>query len=564
MKSRLRALATAASAVVLAGGVALVAASPASAAPTTPPWQPEAGTFANGTLSFYDGSGNPITSGSITDSPFAAYIQGSVAGRAGDKIASAYFYTPNSSLAPGAWSGELIGSTTYPNASAPSALASSSLPLETGASGDLSVAGYISDIPNTDSTAGYGGVYEVRVKTTAAGVAGTSLWQVADILVSGSTWQVVYPTQTQTATTTTLTANPSSASTGDSVTLTAAVSPATAGTVQFKDGATALGSPVTVSSGTATTTTTFSTAGTHSLTADFTPTSSSFAASQGTLSYVVGAAAATPTTTALGVSPTSGPAFSPVTITATISPSAAAGTVQFLDGASNLGSVMVSSGSASLTYSLFAQGTHSLTAVFTPANTALFTGSTSAAVTFVASAATGPTPANANVQAEADPGQLTITTPYSSGSPLDIGHLTRNAASNALTTSAVFGSTSTPIQVTDTRAGDLPWTAYVQTTDFSSGGSAINGQNLGLTGLQYVETPGNALSHTTVQTFDNPAAQAVSVTDAGTLGLKGLPHKFASAAAGDGTIGLFGTLTLNAPTSTLAGTYAATLTFTVG
>lgn len=561
MKLSRRALAGAVTLVI--GAAYLSTANPASAA-TAPPWQPEASTFATGTLSFFDSSGAQITGGSTTASPFAAYVQGSQTARAGDTVANLYFYTPNSTLAPGAWTGALIGSTSYPNSTAPSALASSSLPLESGQAGDESLATYIAATPNNDTTAGYANAYEIRVKTTKPGTAGASLWEVADIAVSGSTWTQVYPSVTSTATTTTLTAAPTSGTAGAAVTLTATISPAAPGTVQFTDGGATLGAPVTVSGGTASTTVSFSTTGTHNLTAAFTSSSASFANSQGTLAYSVGAAPATPTTTALGVNPTSGPAYSPVTLTATTTPTAASGTVQFFDGTTSLGSASVSGGTASITYSLFAQGAHSLTATFTPSDLTAYTASSSPAVSFSASAPTGPTPSNANLQAEADAGQLTITTPYTTGAPLDLGHLQRNANSTSLSTSAVFGSSATPIQVTDTRAGNLPWTAYAQTTDFTSGSNTINGENLGFTNIQYVETAGNALSHTNVSIFDIPAALAVSTTDPGSSGLKGSPHKFAATVAGDGTIGFFGTLTLTAPTSTLAGTYVAVITFTVG
>ncbi|MGD0098479.1 MAG: Ig-like domain repeat protein, partial [Terracidiphilus sp.] len=74
-------------------------------------------------------------------------------------------------------------------------------------------------------------------------------------------------TTTLTATTTTLTSSATSVATGTSVTLTASVSPTTAtGTVTFMDGATSLGTG-TLSSGKATLATSFSTAGTHSITA---------------------------------------------------------------------------------------------------------------------------------------------------------------------------------------------------------------------------------------------------------------------------------------------------------
>jgi hypothetical protein len=73
-------------------------------------------------------------------------------------------------------------------------------------------------------------------------------------------------------TTTTLTTSPASpVDPGTKMTLSAAVGPdAAAGTVQFKAGANNIGRPVTVSGGTASTTTTLA-PGTQSLTAVFTP-----------------------------------------------------------------------------------------------------------------------------------------------------------------------------------------------------------------------------------------------------------------------------------------------------
>jgi subtilisin family serine protease len=86
---------------------------------------------------------------------------------------------------------------------------------------------------------------------------------------------------------------------------------------------------------------------------------------------------ATPTTTALAVegTPFEG---SEHTLVATVSPAEATGTVQFLDGATELGTAPVSGGTARLTTSLSA-GPHALQAVFTP-DTAAFTGSTSEVV----------------------------------------------------------------------------------------------------------------------------------------------------------------------------------------
>jgi Big-like domain-containing protein len=197
-------------------------------------------------------------------------------------------------------------------------------------------------------------------------------------------------------TTTQLTANPTSPTTaGTSVTFTATVSPSSAaGSMQFMDGTNALGSPVTVSSGSATSAaiTTLSTT-THSITAVFTPTdSAAFTSSTSDpLSYVVNAAGTSPTqtsttVTASPVSPTT--SGTSVTFTATVTPSAAAGTVQFMDGTSALGSpVTVSSGTAtSAAVTTLSTATHSITAVFTPTNSALYTTSTSTALSYVINA----------------------------------------------------------------------------------------------------------------------------------------------------------------------------------
>jgi hypothetical protein len=94
------------------------------------------------------------------------------------------------------------------------------------------------------------------------------------------------------STTTSLTASPSPAQVGQTVTLTATVSPSSAaGTVQFEVGGTAIGSPATVTSGVASTTTTFAAAGAEDLSAVFTPTdSTAFGSSTGTASLTVSTA----------------------------------------------------------------------------------------------------------------------------------------------------------------------------------------------------------------------------------------------------------------------------------
>jgi hypothetical protein len=91
-----------------------------------------------------------------------------------------------------------------------------------------------------------------------------------------------------------------------------------------------------------------------------------------------GASQTSTTTTAVSSLPTSTFGQS-VTFTASVSPSAATGAVQFFDGGASLGTVALSGGSASLTTASLTTGSHSITASY--GGDATFAGSTSAAIT---------------------------------------------------------------------------------------------------------------------------------------------------------------------------------------
>ena len=358
-------------------------------AATPPTFEPDPQSV--GAVSLYNAAGSQITSGSVTDSPLAAYYAGSGGGIvAGDNKANIVYATPQDGVATASWtttetwtSTQLFGSTiVYPGS-----LAGTTHAVVKGASTDGAFSVHITDFPNASTL--NPGIYQIRLYTTQAGGGGNDKYYSSDILVSGTTWTQVYPAPVAgpTATTTTLAVSPASPQvSGTSVTLTATVAPAAAGTVQFKDGASNVGSPVTVAAGTASTTTSTLTVGTHSLTALFTPTNpTAFAASTSAAkTYVITAPAATPTTTALGITPAS-----PITVgtgstlTATVAPSSAAGSVQFLDGATPIGApVNVGAGTATET-TTFTTNTHLVKAVFTPADTAAFSGSQSAVVTYV-------------------------------------------------------------------------------------------------------------------------------------------------------------------------------------
>jgi hypothetical protein len=586
---RLKMTIASAAVLAIAGGVLAATATIASAA-TTPPWEPDPNAI--GSLTFYNSAGQEITGGSNLDMLFS-YAEASTTDPStpvGTK-ATLYFAAPTPGEPTGDWfTGQASESTTFPNTSAPAPLNTSPNPVVTltdnGTDGNL--ANFIAS-STAQTEAGYADVYQVRLETSAAGGGGTTTtgtyWE-DDILVNptAGTWSIEYPAVV-TPTTTTLTANPNPATVGVSTTLTATETPATAGTVEFENGTTDLGSAAVNASGVATLATTFSAAGAQSLSAVFSPTDTTdYSGSTGTLSLTVNPAA-TPTSTSLTVSQ-NGTAGSAITLSSTVLASGTpvtAGTVSWYDNGSTTplnSSPVTPNASGVATYDItagLAAGEHSIVAVFTPTNVADFEASQSAAQQFVlqpptvgACSQTGSQcSTTANIEATIPVGTLVISTPYTTASPLNLGTLALVGTSE-YTATAPFAN----ITVVDTRAGDLPWTITALASNLSDGGtnmgSTICGQNVGLTAL--ASTPGTGFAGT-VTTTSNPAASppvaptgvAVCPTTAGGLvGAGGTAVTVATATAGLGTDTLNGTLTLNAPTSTEAGLFTGTITFTVG
>jgi large repetitive protein len=163
------------------------------------------------------------------------------------------------------------------------------------------------------------------------------------------------------STTITVASNLNPALPGQTVTFTATVTPsAVTGTVQFYNGSTLLGSS-TLTGGVATYSTSSLAPGTQSITADYGGSSTYGPSYSSALSEIV------KTSTSVSVSSSLNPATagSVITFTALVSPSSATGTVQFLDGATVLGSATLSNGSASFSISTLAAGTHSISADYT-------------------------------------------------------------------------------------------------------------------------------------------------------------------------------------------------------
>lgn len=378
--------------VLLAASFAVLVAQPANAAP--PPWEPDPNAL--GSLSFYDAGGTLKTSGSLTDAPFATYVLASADAPSGHIKATLSGATPDHSKQTGQWTvKQLSASTTFPDSSAPGALGTSTHPLVKVTDTDPTLADLIAAQPNVDTTAGYVDMYQLRVKTSGPGIPPGSAYYETDILVDSNagTWTQVYPVPVAaTSTATTLDASPASTQEqGQDVTLTAtevaddATHPP--GTVQFKDNGANVGGPVGVNgSGVATMTSASFAVGSHSFTAVFTPTDTgSYAAS--TSSAVPYAITATPTTTTLTYAPNDAVQDEPITFTATIAPSEAAGAVQFKVGGTNTGApVPVSGGTAAKVLSFPNVGMHEVSAELVPSSAA-YAGSTSDVVVYGVTAA---------------------------------------------------------------------------------------------------------------------------------------------------------------------------------
>jgi hypothetical protein len=365
---------------------------------------------------------------------------------------------------------------------------------------------------------------------------------------------------------------------GDTVTLSATETGSDtthpAGSVQFKDGANNLGAAVAVNAGgTASTTTSALALGSHSLTAVFTPSASGYDGSTGSFTATVNPAAP-PTTTALAVSG-GATAGADVTFTATVTPSAAAGSVAFYDNGSPSAIAGTVTSPTAGTYVLdipagLASGSHSIVAKFAPTNVANFQASQSGPSAFSTQPAAGDPCADPNsvctdqqnITATVPVGTLVINTPYTSSNPLSLGNLVLSADATKFSGTVTFDN----IKVTDTRAGNLPWTVSALASALTNGkgkpNSIINAQNVGLTGVTY--TAGTGFNGVITVT-PNAAANAVAPLDPGTAGLGGsAAHPVAAADHGLGTVTLRGTLTLNTPSSTESGLFGGTVTFTIG
>ena len=227
------------------------------------------------------------------------------------------------------------------------------------------------------------------------------------------------------ATTTTLTSSLNPATVGANVTFTATVTSATAGTITgsviFFDGALQIGSQVTIGAGgVATVTTAGLTAGTHSITAQYSGDANFATSTSAALTETINAPALVGTITTL-TGPATAASGTSVTFMASVTPASGTrvptGTVTFSNGATTLGTgTLNGSGSASASTTTLPTGADSITAKYSgDANFATSTStalsiSITAAGTFTISVA----PSSVTVTAT-QPGMTTVTVTPANG-----------------------------------------------------------------------------------------------------------------------------------------------------
>ncbi len=209
---------------------------------------------------------------------------------------------------------------------------------------------------------------------------------------TAATVEVSGPAPVDAATAATLTV-PATATAGSAVGLTATVAPVpNGGSVQFLEDNTPIGAPVDLVGGVATLAHTFTTAGHHNISAAYSG-AAGFLSSR-TASATVSVTAPAPTDVATVTTVTAletATVGQKVDLSATIAPSRATGTVQFMDGTTPIGApVTVVNGVAITPHTFTAAGEYSITAVYSGAPG--FVGSTS--TPFAVTAAAAPAPSN--------------------------------------------------------------------------------------------------------------------------------------------------------------------------
>jgi autotransporter-associated beta strand protein len=275
------------------------------------------------------------------------------------------------------------------------------------------------------------GTATLQTTSLQAGTPSLTAVYSGDSTFAGSTSTPVVLTVAKADTSTTASVSPNPSNAGATVTLTATVTAASpgsgtpTGTVQFMNGTTAIGSPATLSNGTATTTATGLTQGNNAITADY----QSDTNYNSSTSPVFNATSLPATTTTVAASPSPAVVGQPVTLTAGVSSTAGVpdGTVQFFHGTTLLGTATLSGGVGSIVTTALPFGFNSVTAMYQGSSS--FSPSTSTAITVTVQQASTTTSLTASPNPASLGQTVTFTAtvtpaPPSTGGPTPTGSIT--------------------------------------------------------------------------------------------------------------------------------------------
>jgi len=235
------------------------------------------------------------------------------------------------------------------------------------------------------------------------------------------------------ATTTSLAASSTHATTGQAVTFTATVAPKSGsgvptGSVVFSDGGTQIGTASLNSSGSAAFDTSSLAVGSHSISAAYSGDTNFAASTSAAVSVTISAPAKITTTTSVVASATQLTTGQNVTFTAGVAPQTGTGvptgSITFLDGQAQMGTVTLNGGATSFSTANLATGTHTITAGYSGDSN--YAASTSTAltvtVTTAASADYSLTMSGSSLSvAQGSSGNLTITVTPKNGFKQAVG-----------------------------------------------------------------------------------------------------------------------------------------------
>jgi hypothetical protein len=346
-----------------------------------------------------------------------------------------------------------------------------------------------------------------------------------------STSAVYQQVVNRTPSTTMIAVNPSTATVGASVTLTATVAsqggPLVTGTVTFRSGTVVLGTGNLDANGLASLTTTALAPGSNAINAVYAGDTSNLGSTSTSMTVTIGRLT-TGTTLATNLSPAN--AGSVVQLTATVvmnqgqtAVGAISGTVTFYDGATVIGAQPVSNGSAVLPTNALRVGTHSLTATYSGATN--YDVSTSAAITQVVQSSSTTTLLSLSASTVVAAKPLTLTATVNNAGVKATGNVTFTDGGTTLGTATLNAQAVAALTVSTLPVGSHNIVAtYNGDTNYNVSSSTASPVTvtIGNTALTLNATPnrataGDSVTLTPTLTTDGvlPANPSVTLLDNG-------------------------------------------------